>query len=978
MTFFSQNVKNYNISDGLPGNSIKCIFKDSRGLLWIATETGLCIYDGTNFKIIGEDQGLKYTFIWKIIEDPNKNIWLSTYGEGIAKFDGNKFTYYNKKNGLINDAVRSMCYSKKYKCLILGTEDGLSVYDGNKFLNFRGKSESPTSKFQVNFIKEAEGKIFFAAAYDNLYELVIEKSKNQKLKVRKIPTIKNQNYSGFLSGDFYYNLDYYNVFVAQNLKTGENKIFPKCSNIWDFTKSKNHNIYMACCDINTPTGGILCYDNKNLVDITKELKLTSSQFWCLYYDTITEQLWAGSTDQGVFVVNINNSILESNPLLFQKIKPEINSMCMDNKGNLFLGGNNFIAQKKGGKSICLSSNQIKKKVLAFISAHHSKIRVSDKDFIAQSNTFVCNCIKCDNDGKIWAITNYGLIKFNEKFEIENYVYINETNGVFEFFNQNKMLLSQFYNSSYGINFNSYIETSILKYKHHSINLNANKISKGKNHLWISTISKGLFLFENGILLSMHDLGFLNDKNTSEVIEDDQNNVITGTFSGKVFFSKWINRKLIHNRVLKPEIDIIGSTIFFIRKYKKYYLIGTNKGINIIRNYKLIKFLNKEENLIQTQYTDAIIDFKQKKLIVSSYKGLMEIDLESVLSSKKVNSPIQIKQIKINDKIIATADKIELSHDQNNIDIQFGSNNIYNPSKNRYSYKIIGLSNKWSEYNSETNLKLFNLNYGKYTILVRGKNIGTNEKIRSAILNITILPPFWKTAWFVILNVILISTLTFLYIKRKIRQIQEKANIDKRIAETKLQALQSQMNPHFVFNAMNSIQNFVIDNQTDDALWYIGEFSKMMRQTLNFSSRKSVRLEEEIEYLRRYIDLENLRRNDSVIYKIIVDENIDQNEIEIPPMLIQPIVENVFVHAFDSLILKPMLTIEIHLKDENLLCVIKDNGKGLDLNKANPTNSKGIQLTEERINLIEANELKNVVVESIPSGGICVSLSIPVR
>jgi sensor histidine kinase YesM len=735
---------------------------------------------------------------------------------------------------------------------------------------------------------------------------------------------------------------------------------------------------MACCDINTPTGGILCYDNKNLVDITKELKLTSTQFWCLYYDTITEQLWAGSTDQGVFVVNLNNSILESNPLLFQKIKPEINSMCMDNKGNLFLGGNNFIAQKKGGKSICLSSNQIKKKVLAFISAHHSKIRVSDKDFIAQSNTFVCNCIKCDNDGKIWAITNYGLIKFNEKFEIENYVYINETNGVFEFFDQNKMLLSQFYNSSYGINFNSDIETSILKYKHHSINLNANKISKGKNHLWISTISKGLFLFENGILLSMHDLGFLNDKNTSEVIEDDQNNVITGTFSGKVFFSKWINRKLIHNRVLKPEIDIIGSTIFFIRKYKKYYLIGTNKGINIIRNYKLIKFLNKEENLIQTQYTDAIIDFKQKKLIVSSYKGLMEIDLESVLSSKKVNSPIQIKQIKINDKIIATADKIELSYDQNNIDIQFGSNNIYNPSKNRYSYKIIGLSNKWSEYNSETNLKLFNLDYGKYTILVRGKNIGTNEKIRSAILNITILPPFWKTAWFVILNVILISTLTFLYINRKIRQIQEKANIDKRIAETKLQALQSQMNPHFVFNAMNSIQNFVIDNQTDDALWYIGEFSKMMRQTLNFSSRKSVRLEEEIEYLRRYVDLENLRRNNSVIYKIIVDENIDQNEIEMPPMLIQPIVENVFVHAFDSSILKPMLTIEIHLRDENLLCVIKDNGKGLDLNKANPSNSQGIRLTEERINLIEANELKNVVVESIPAGGTCVSLSIPVR
>ena len=97
-----------------------------------------------------------------------------------------------------------------------------------------------------------------------------------------------------------------------------------------------------------------------------------------------------------------------------------------------------------------------------------------------------------------------------------------------------------------------------------------------------------------------------------------------------------------------------------------------------------------------------------------------------------------------------------------------------------------------------------------------------------------------------------------YLKQKINKIKNKAKLEKRIAETKLQALQSQMNPHFVFNAMNSIQNFVIDNQTDEALSYIGEFSKLIRQTLNFSSRTTIRLEEEITYLKRYIELENLR------------------------------------------------------------------------------------------------------------------------
>ena len=92
-----QTVKNLTISDGLPGNSIKCLYKASDGLMWIGTETGLCILDGKEFKIIGEEQGLKYNLIWKITEDANKNIWLSTYGNGIVKFDGKKFINYNKK-----------------------------------------------------------------------------------------------------------------------------------------------------------------------------------------------------------------------------------------------------------------------------------------------------------------------------------------------------------------------------------------------------------------------------------------------------------------------------------------------------------------------------------------------------------------------------------------------------------------------------------------------------------------------------------------------------------------------------------------------------------------------------------------------------------------------------------------------------------------------------------------------------------------
>jgi LytS/YehU family sensor histidine kinase len=207
-------------------------------------------------------------------------------------------------------------------------------------------------------------------------------------------------------------------------------------------------------------------------------------------------------------------------------------------------------------------------------------------------------------------------------------------------------------------------------------------------------------------------------------------------------------------------------------------------------------------------------------------------------------------------------------------------------------------------------------------------------------------------------------LLILYVKRKINNIRSKAELEKRIAETKLQALQSQMNPHFVFNALNSIQNFVIDNQTDDALWYMGEFSKLMRQTLDFSSKASIRLEEEIDYLHRYIELENLRRKNKVFFTISVDKAIDIHEIKIPPMLLEPLIENVFVHAFDNTIKDCKLEISFYILNDILICKIRDNGKGYE---GKGKSSKGLKLIQERLLLMETESKNSLNIQKIDNG-----------
>jgi ligand-binding sensor domain-containing protein len=131
--------KNITVNDGLPSNGIKCFFKDSRGLLWIGTDAGLCCYDGSTYKVFNETNGLKYDKVWSIAEDENKNIWLSLYGNGLAKYDGKKFTYYDEKDGLVNNSIRKIHYSKKYKCLIFATENGLGLYDFKEFKSFLKK-----------------------------------------------------------------------------------------------------------------------------------------------------------------------------------------------------------------------------------------------------------------------------------------------------------------------------------------------------------------------------------------------------------------------------------------------------------------------------------------------------------------------------------------------------------------------------------------------------------------------------------------------------------------------------------------------------------------------------------------------------------------------------------------------------------------------------------------------------------------------
>lgn len=975
---------NITINDGLPSNDIKCFYKDSRGLLWIGTEAGLCCYDGSVLKIFNETSGLKYDSVWSILEDEKKNLWLSLYGHGLAKYDGKKFVYYNEKDGLVNNAIRKIHYSKKYRCLILATEKGLGLFDGK---NFKSLFQNTSwGSFQVVGIEETSENIYITASYSNVFNLIIDKD-IQKSRLEKVftPII---SYSSFISDNTYLSGGANRFLFVRNLKTNKENTIPTPI-IWDFAKDDDNNIYCASWNVTDPKGGLFKYHNGKLTDITKQANITSTMLWCLLYDKETKQLWVGSGDKGIYRVDLSKQINFLKPSFFGLKELEIQELYNDANNTTWIGAkDNILLLHKDLKYTLFDKANIWNKILNYLQKKgvNTKTDKDYKKFYTRSNFTSFNIVP-DNEGNIWVNTTIGTFCFDKNYKILFHKFLDGGHLVFDEKDQ------AYYGLMYSdIKFMSnkfdWTQNTLFSTKDSSIPRSIMKIVKDGNRIWFASHQKGLFLLHNNKFQSLK----FNENFIKDLIINEYGQLVIGTNSGKVYIAKWNGTGLDILHIYKPYKELYGTSISFVEHSKNTYFIGTNKGINIVQNNKFIKLINKSEGLTDIQFNDCIKD-KYGNLLIATNDGLIQLNVTEVLKSNESNKkPINISTIKVNGELFTNSNiawntynhnELKLDYNHNDVEIVFSANTIFNADKNVYRYKVIGLSNNWNNFESNNKIQLLGIPNGKYKLVIEGKNIGTGNFFQTKILHITITPPFWKTWWFLLSCFILLLIFAYLIYLNRVRLIkkEEKAKyeIQKRLAETKMEALQSQMNPHFIFNAMNSIQNYIIDNNTDDALMYMGEFSKIIRQTLNNSSVQRIALADEIEYLKSYITLENMRFKNQVVFELLVDEELDLFEIEIPPMLLQPFIENVFVHAFDNKSVHPKLTVSFKQKDNYLLCKIIDNGKGmLSGNLSKLHTSKGITLVKERIALFQENNEHSIDISSKPNKGTTVVLKLQIE
>ena len=980
--------RNITVNDGLPSNGIKCFFKDSRGLMWIGTEAGLCSYDGSSYKIYNETNGLKYSGVWAIAEDKDHNLWLSLYGNGLAKFDGKKFTYFDKKNGLINNGIRKIYYSKKHNCLILGTENGLSLFDGKHFKSFVHKTQNLTERFQVGAINEYKDKILISVSYDKVYRLSIDKNiQNSKLENHFTPP---GSYSAYIYKNTYFSGVGARELFVKDLTNNKEKHY-QCPIPWDFANDESNNLYLATWNVTDPKGGLFQYSNNQLIDITQQANIKSTGLWCLYYDKETQQLWVGSIDKGVYIVDLSQQkkIFESS--FFGLKQLEIQCLFNDSNDNKWIGArDNIIILHKDLSYNTFDSNQLLKKIDIYFK-HYGLAPYSIEMYnnFKKRNSFTCFNIVADNEGYIWVITSFGIFCFDQNYVLR---YFNFTDGGHIAFDEKDQLLYGAMYSDMYLNTNKFdkLNSQIISIKDKNIPRDITKIINDGNQIWFATYTNGLIHYQNNAFYSLNLHKQFSETYIKDIIINDKAELVIGANSGRVYIAKYANNKLQILHIYKPNKELYGTSISFIQQSNGYYFIGTNKGINVIKDHKFIKLINQSEGINDIQFNDCTKD-KNGNLWLATNNGLLFLDVRKILTNDNPQNAIQITNLKVNGKNYITNstklpweqynnDNLKLAYNQNDIEVTYNNYNLFNADKNVYRYKIVGLTNTWSEFDKSTKIQLRGVPNGKYQLRIEGKNIGTGVLFKTKTISILITPPFWKTLWFITGIIIAFITIGFISYKKRIQYVSEreqaKGAIQKRLAETKMEALQSQMNPHFIFNAMNSIQNFIIDNNTDDALMYMGEFSKLIRQTLNNSSKQRISLADEIQYLETYIQLENMRFKDAISFKFSVSKTIDAYEVTIPPMLLQPFVENVFVHAFDSNSINPTLEISFTQSDNLLVCEIKDNGKGMVENKLNKLYaSKGIKLVKERIGLLQNDNSDPIVINSSITTGTIIKIKI---
>jgi ligand-binding sensor domain-containing protein len=398
-------------------------------------------------------------------------------------------------------------------------------------------------------------------------------------------------------------------------------------------------------------------------------------------------------------------------------------------------------------------------------------------------------------------------------------------------------------------------------------------------------------------------------------------------------------------------------------------IGTNNGLLFLNpDTDSLRRFTQDDGLINTVFTERAC-FKDEAGVLY-FGGDAGVDFfhPDAIGTNPVPPDLYIKSASVNQHLMTDSlsgeclSELSLSHQENFIEIELIGIHLASPNSVTYAYRLPMQSDEWIDLGRNRVISLVRIPPGKYLLEARCANGDGVWSMPKQLLTINIRPPFWQTPWFLGIGAFAILALSYALYQFRIRQIRSaervKTELTRRIGEIEMKALRAQMNPHFLFNSLNSVRLLIDTGDKQEAKRYLTKYSQLVRQILNNSRNRLVRLDQELETLHLYLELEKMRFK-QFSYMILVMDEVETDFIEVPPLLLQPYVENALWHGLmnkqDG---DKKLLIEVKREGDFVLVVIEDNGIGreqahkLQSRSRLKKESLGIRISEDRLSYLK--------------------------
>lgn len=1027
ITSFGQVSKPYfpNLTtrDGLPNNVTHCFLMDSRGFMWFGTNNGLARWDGLNFKYYFPEKdnplSLSHPAVFRMVEDKNGFIWIGTIGGGLNKFDPEeeKFTTYIKrsseKEGYTNtDEIVSLLIDSEDQIWAGTYNAGFNLFDPEtgKFQNFAIKKDLKDKgdafrKNSVMDIKEYHnnpnllwlavnnGLFLFNKKTKELQSVPKEPSKREIISVQSL-WVENEEYiwlATYGSGIARVNIatEEWTYFLKNPEEDTEHRVIldlaPKSANeLWISSKNAGTGIFNIqtgrfsflstdCLNIYANSGDI---GHRVYVDRQKRLWAGNGSLGVRYlnsgdelfqfislprgdcntspgvikgitYNTCTDKIYAvGTACDGFFEINPSSFQYKKIPIKGQEGDFTIfNAVLTDSKCRTWVGTQHIIGDYANSPYIKPSLYQYQAKDNKLLVVEHPKVeqaRLQEKTILDLFE---------DSKERIWIGTSDGhLIWFDlDQNELKTYIVPSEP------------------------------LPNDTKVKN---GINAIKEDKA-GKLWLITEGDGLWNFdpEEEQFYALRDPQIILQQKTLEVSEEKV--LYIGSTNGflAINYDYQDNEPQI---ITIENIGISGVDIMHIDQNNNLW-VGTRDGLLLYEksNVNEMRRFGKEDGLVYENFHEyGIHQAPNGQLLVGQTEGLGIIHPDSIPNINQEPNVVSLKLLGLEntkEKYLTTTDYIELEHYQNFFNLSFTLLNFTRPKENQFAYMLEGFDKDWvylekGQYQaSYTKVPPGNYKFRLKACSFRRKWIEMDQ-----ILSIKILPPWWQTWWAKGLSYLGLFAIAFgifrvvrnrqLELEERNELLEERAAMEKETINLRQAALNAQMNPHFIFNCLNSIQSFVIQGDSLNSSRYLSKFAQLVRETLHTSMESSIRLEEEVKMLENYLELEKLR-HEMFSYKIEIAEELNLFDTELPPLLVQPIVENAILHGLVEE--KEDGFVHVHYKKEADYLVVEviDNGIGIAASQKKKQISEalhqsvGMKNTQKRLHML-GNTKKPFVVETL--------------